>query len=441
MRVRKIFAIFLSFLIVLFNASYVQAARKTTIKVPAAPTNLSITGVTTNSLTLNFSAVSGASGYKIYRATPNDSNYSLIATIDSNSYTDSGLTASTRYWYYVTSYNSAGSSLASPHISQITNSDVIAPASKTVLGFATYYYAGDSSSYNSMTANTSSINEIATDTFTTDELGNLSGLIPTSQINYANTNGIKPLVMLTNNFSGTIAKTLLESSVNRQNLINNLLNAVKTYGYKGVNVDLEGVYYYDRSYYTTFMSEVYSAFHGQGYLVTISVPAKTSDSPTNSWSGAYDYAQLSSFADEILLMAYDEHYAGGTAGPIASIGWVTNVVNYAVTVIPKEKILLGVAAYGYDWSSSGAKAYSINQINNLAVTYGAIINWDSVSASPYFNYTDSTGVYHTVWFENSTSLAYKLDLVNSSNISGIGIWRLGLENSDYWTCIKNKLNK
>ena len=95
---------------------------------------------------------------------------------------------------------------------------------------------------------------------------------------------------------------------------------------------------------------------------------------------------LLNYSDQIVLMTYDEHYPGGTPGAIASIGWVENVIKYAVTVIPKEKLLLGTAAYGYDWSSNGTKAYSISGIYNLASTYGAVIKWDSVSQSPYFTY-------------------------------------------------------
>lgn len=107
----------------------------------------------------------------------------------------------------------------------------------------------------------------------------------------------------------------------------------------------------------------------------------------------------------------------------------------------KRKIILGLAAYGYDWSSNGTKAYGINGIYNLATNNNATILWDDVSKSPYFNYTDASGINHSVWFENDKSISYKLDLVNNYNLSGIAIWRLGLENTDYFNTIKSKLNK
>jgi spore germination protein YaaH len=376
----------------------------------------------------------------VYRATPNDSNYSLIATVTTNSYKDATLTPNTKYWYFIKASNSYSVSSDSVHIN-FTTLQTQSTVGKLVFAYATYYYSGDTSSYNSMVANTQTIDQIATDTFVTDSYGTLSGLIPSQQISYANSNGIKPLAMITNNFDGNIAKTLLESPTNRQTLINNTLNALKVNGYKGVNVDLEGIYYYDRSYFTAFMQELYNTLHPQGFDVTIAVPAKTSDSPNASWSGAFDYAALSTYSDKIVLMTYDEHYFGGTPGPIASIGWVENVIKYAITVIPKDKILLGTAAYGYDWWQGGAKSYTMSGIYNLASTYGATIQWDDTSKSPYFNYLDSTGLSHTVWFENAQSLNYKLDLVNSYNLSGIGMWRLGQETADYWTSIRTKFNR
>lgn len=438
---KRLFTLIISALFILSINGTVYAKGKPINHPPVPVTGLTTKIISTFEIDLSWTSVSGVSGYKVYMATPNDSNYIQIATLTGTTYKNTGLTAGTSYWYFVRAYNSYGTSTDSIHVNATTLNPPITSTSKFLLGFATYYYSGDSSSYNSMVNNTASLNEIATDTYTTDSLGNVSGLVPTTQISYANSNGIKPLAMVTNNFSGSVAQTLLESGTNRQALINNTLNAIKTNNYKGVNVDIEGIYSADRSYFTTFMSELYNTLHPLGYEVSVCVPAKTVDSTTYTWNYAYDYAQLSSYADRIIIMSYDEHYPGGQPGPIASIGWVQNVANYAVTVIPTNKIVLGIAAYGYDWSSNGTKAYGIDAILNLAVTYGATIQWDSTSQSPYFTYVDGSGLTHNVWFENSTSIGYKLDIVNNLNLAGAAMWRLGLENTDYWTTIKTKLGK
>jgi spore germination protein YaaH len=444
MKIKRSFAVLLTLImVVIFSTSFVQAKPRSS--VPAATTYLNLSNISTSSITLNWAAVTGASGYYVYMASPNDSNYTKIATVTGTNLVKSGLTANTKYWFYVAAYNRYGASPASTHVTATTLQNIIpspiTTTKKQVLGFTTYYYSGDTSSYNSMAANTSTIDEIATQTYTTDSVGNLTGLVPNNQLTYANSNGIKTYAMLQNNFDGNIAKSVLENATNRQALENNLLNVVKANGYKGVNVDLEGIFYYDRNYYTTFVQELYNLLTPQGYSVTLSVPAKTSDLLTDGWSGAFDYAALSKYCDQIVLMTYDEHYPGGTAGAVASIGWVENVIKYTVTVIPKEKIMLGTAAYGYDWSSNGTKAYGITAMYNLANANNATVMWDDVSKTPYFNYTDASGVAHSAWFENIQSVGFKLDLVNSYNLNGIAIWRLGLENADYWTSIKTKFNR
>lgn len=310
-----------------------------------------------------------------------------------------------------------------------------------VLGFTTYYSKYDRTSYNSMLANDKLIDEIAAHSPVTDGKGNITGLISEDQITLAYSKNIKPYVLIGNNFSGSVAKELLESPANRQNFINNLLDIMKKYNYKGVNIDIEGVYSENRNHYTAFIKEIYQELNPKGYIVSASVPAKTYDNPKNSWTGAYDYEALSKYLDQLILMAYDEHWSGGPPGAVASIGWVEKILSYTKTVVPGHKIYLGVAAYGYDWPDNGksAKAYGINGCYNVASKYNAAVKWDAVSKTPYFNYTDEDGVKHSVWFENAQSLGYKLDLAKKYDIGGIAIWRLGLENVDYWEMISKKI--
>lgn len=310
---------------------------------------------------------------------------------------------------------------------------------RLVMGYTTYYHNNDTSSYNSMNNNIKYLDEITTATFTTDSLGNITGNIPYIQLQLAKDSNIKALAMVTNSYDKDVARAVLESSSARQTLISNILNQIKANGYDGVNVDFENLYYYDRSYFTTFLSELYTALHSENYLVTAAVPSKTRENVNDNYTGAYDYPSIANYVDQIVIMTYDEHYT--TPGPIASIGWVQSVASYASANIPGEKILLGMAAYGYDWSSNGTVAYTEKQMYNLAAKYGASIQWDSISGCSYFKYTDNSGIRHEAWFETSESLSLKLKLVNNSDVAGIAIWSLGSENSDYWTTISNYLSR
>jgi spore germination protein YaaH len=321
---------------------------------------------------------------------------------------------------------------------------------KLVLGYGTYYYSGDNSSYNSLTKYGSYIDELATHTYSINSSGSLvitGGGFPTSQVSYANSESIKTLAAIRNEegdrFSGVLASTILNNPEVKSKLINDILNTVKTKNYKGVNIDFEMLNSKDRDSYTAFIKEVSEKLHNDGYILTLAVPAKTFDSDKAYWTYAYDYKQMGTYADQVVLMTYDEHWQSGTPGPIASAGWVQQVVNYAASVIPKNKIILGLATYGYDWKLSGgyAKSYSIQGAYNTAVNNNAEIQWDDTAKVPYFMYTDSTGEERIVYFEDSTSISYKLNIVNNSNLGGVAIWRLGLEDQKYWTTIKDKLNK
>lgn len=317
---------------------------------------------------------------------------------------------------------------------------------KLVLGYGTYYSSKDVSSLNSLKAHSSLIDELATHTYIVDTNGGLyiqGNVFPTSQVSFANSIGIKTLAVVRNEFNGALAHDILSNSNTRSKLVSNIQNSLAANGYKGVNIDFELLQSQDRDNFTNFIKELYNTLHPQGYLVSIAVPAKTSDS--EKWVYAYDFAKLGSYADQVILMTYDEHYPGGQPGPVASINWVQRVVNYSASVIPKSKLLLGIAAYGYDWTVSGGKtistkSMSIQSAYSTASANGVQVLWDSTAQVPYYNYTDSKGS-HSVYFENSTSIGYKLNIVNNSNLKGIAIWRLGLEDESYWSTIKSKLNK
>lgn len=236
--------------------------------------------------------------------------------------------------------------------------------------------------------------------------------------------------------------SVLKSQANQERFISQVLSLLERKGYDGINIDIEYVYPYDRDAFTDLITKLSSRLHNKGYLMTISLPAKVYDDRQNSFSGAFDYKRLGQACDEVLIMAYDEHWFGGEPGPIASLPWVKNVADYTLRQMPASKILLGISAYAYDWNTSGGKTASLSYAAAVSrlVRYHGLLKWNDQSSSPFYTYTDNNGQSHTVWFENSYSLSLKLDLVNRYNLQGIGIWRLGLEDPDYWQAINKKFN-
>jgi len=213
-----------------------------------------------------------------------------------------------------------------------------------------------------------------------------------------------------------------------------MLAIARTYGLAGIDIDVENVPGDLRPYYTALVEEAAAALKPNGVQLTVSVPAKVWNDTTSNWGGAFDYAALGRAADQVAIMAYDEHTYGLVPGPVASLPWVERVVAYATTQIPAEKILLGIPAYGYDWVAGTrvvARGLSTGGAYNLAAQHGAAVQWDDAAQVPFFAYTQD-GVAHVVYFENGRSTAAKLDVVTRYGLGGIAIWRLGLNEAAIW---------
>ncbi len=310
---------------------------------------------------------------------------------------------------------------------------------KIVLGYYTEDYPKDRLSYDSLLANAPFIDAVAMFNYTFDGNGNLSGQL-TNDTKAASQRGVTRL-MLVHNYTGYIngkqAYNVLSSYKKRKNLEYNILYIIRKEGYQGVNIDIEGLPPAGRTAYTAFLQELKQLFDPYGYTLTVSVPAKTYDDPYNSWSGAYDYREIGKAADLVCIMTYDEHWFGGQPGPVASLPWVQRVLDYAIAAIPRQKILMGVPAYGYDWSAAGTKTIWWRNAGALAARYGGAY-WDNYSCCPYFVYYDKNGQRHEVWYENKYSLKIKLDLAKNYGVAGIAVWRLGFEDESFWQTLKEK---
>lgn len=239
------------------------------------------------------------------------------------------------------------------------------------------------------------------------------------------------------NFNSTLAHQLLANPTARQRLVYNILQVLQDWRMTGVHIDFEMVQPSDRTYLNTFVQELYEVLHPAGFEITMALPSKTRELPNDSWSGAYDYATLSRYADQIMLMTYDEHWSGGSPGPVASITWVEDVIRYALSAgVPRQKIILGIAGYGYDWPAYGdGRAVTYQAAMDIADQYGAPILWDSKAKVPYIRY----GNGRQIWFESRQSLSYKLELVNRYQLGGISLWRLGQEDPGCWAVIRDML--
>jgi spore germination protein len=246
-------------------------------------------------------------------------------------------------------------------------------------------------------------------------------------------NRVTPLATITNLTSGgfnpNLAHQVLNNPTARTNLVNNIFYLVSRKGYGGVNIDFERVREEDRDLLTGFLRQLGDRFKPAGYVLTIAVPAKTSEDI--SWLKGYDYGGIGAVVNFMFIMAYDWHHAGSEPGPVAPITEVRRTIQYAVGLVPRRKIIIGVPLYGYNWIipyMPGTVASAISNQNSIetAMRYQSPIQYSEEFQSPFFRYKDQQEQIHEVWFEDVRSMGAKMILVREFGLQGIGAWQLTL---------------
>jgi len=247
-------------------------------------------------------------------------------------------------------------------------------------------------------------------------------------------NRIALLPLVTNGeFSQAVGHAILSDPAKRTKVIDQLLDVCRKWRAAGINVDLENIAAADRGLLNAFMKELSDKFHAKGLSVTIDVAAKTRDAPDAYWAGCYDYEFLGKCCDMVMLMCYDEHWSGGHAGPIGSKPWVRKVLEYSVTVIPREKLVLGVPFYGREWAEGGrSRSVSSTRGRKLLADTKAKLQWDNIAKCHWFEYTGDDGVKRTVYYETTESLKHRIALAQEFKLAGISIWCLGNEDPAFW---------
>lgn len=292
------------------------------------------------------------------------------------------------------------------------------------------YYYGTSSKAGLEEAD-AALSHVIIYSFEVNSAGDLEETTPYPEVqDIARSKGIAASIMVFQN-NKQVLQSLLLNPASRTNMANQIINLVKERDYAGVNLDLENVPASAREGYVALVKTLSELLKPLNKTISLSVPAKESDSV--SWVKGYDYAALGAFADRVTIMAYDEHWSGGEPGPVASVDWVKKVAGFAASQIPKEKILLGIGAYGYDWVAGGSgQAVTIQKAESVAASKGVQPAWDQNAAVPHYNYQDDSGKQHQVWYENRDSLIHKVLLARDLGLNGLAVWKLGFPPLEFW---------
>lgn len=237
----------------------------------------------------------------------------------------------------------------------------------------------------------------------------------------------------------TALGAVLANPTARARAIQSMLDLLDGGDYDGIDLDFEHAKSSNRDEFSRFVADLGREVKARNKVFSVTVPGKRAGS--RSWAG-YDYAALGASADRFKIMTYG--YSGTWSaypgGPIAPTDWIERVLDYAVTVVDRDKIQIGIPFYGYDWANDGSRARSVTSIRarTLVASTGSTPRFDASRGESTFTYTQG-GVEHTVWFQGPQSIAEKASLVDRYKVRGLSIWALGYGDSPEWDAIRSTI--
>ncbi|SDI56730.1 LysM peptidoglycan-binding domain-containing protein [Desulfosporosinus hippei] len=284
-------------------------------------------------------------------------------------------------------------------------------------------------------------------TYAVNREGNLTPVDDQPSINAAYKDRVLPLLVLTNfeegQFSTEIATAILTSEAMQDRVLNQALQIMNEKGYRGLDFDFEYLGAQNRVRYVHFLEKARQLLKPRGYYISAALAPKYRAEQKGVLYEGHDYQLIGQVVDFIFFMTYEWGWSGGKPMAVSPLPQMRNVMEYAVSVVPKEKIMMGMPLYGYDWTlpyvegGKFARSISPQRALQLAVRYGATINYDRVSQAPWFRYTDEQGKQHEVWFEDARSMQAKFDLVKELGIRGFYYWVLGNDFPQNWLLIED----
>jgi spore germination protein len=277
--------------------------------------------------------------------------------------------------------------------------------------------------------------------------GTLTPVDDQSTINAAYRDRVTPLMVLTNFEEGTFSRELATSVLTNPSLQDKILDEairiMEEKGYLGLDFDFEYLGRENRERYHSFLRKARARLKEKGYLLTSALAPKIRDDQKGILYEGHDYRAQGEIVDFIFFMTYEWGWSGGPPMAVSPINEVRKVMEYAISRVPKNKIMMGIPLYGYDWTlpyvpgGQWAKSISPQEAIKLALRYNQSIQYDPVSQAPYFYYTDENGARHVVWFEDARSIQAKFDLVKELGIRGFFYWVLGGEFPQNWLLIQD----
>ena len=244
------------------------------------------------------------------------------------------------------------------------------------------------------------------------------------------------LLLMVSNFSSAAQdfktsdlRTMLSSPAARAQAIRQLTQVVRSYGLAGVLVDFEAADNFPRLHQLslTFARELRTTLQPLGREVAYAVP---------SWIEPAELREVSASVDQVYAMIFDEHYAGGDPGPIASQQFYADRARAIAAIVPREKLILMIGAYGYDWNDKrgtiAADGATFQDVMRVVRDSGAVLRMDRNSLNPVVTYESPDSTDHEIWYLDGVTAYNELTIAKSLGAAGVAFWRLGSEDPSLW---------
>ena len=287
-----------------------------------------------------------------------------------------------------------------------------------------------------MTAEMTGVNVISPTWFSvTDETGTISNLASADYVKLAHEAG-REVWGLIDNFNEAFDETtdLAYASV-RSRIIEQLLAEAASCGMDGINVDFENLKEAGIPHYLQFLRELTSAAHAQNLVVSVDTPVP------QAYTMYYQRGEQARFVDYMIVMAYDEHFAGSEeAGSVSSLPFVQQAVEEMTRVMPADQVICGIPFYTRVWTEKFGQSAITSEVlgmdgaKNYAKENQMTETWDA-SLGQNVATVETSDARYTIWMEDEQSMEEKLKVIQSADLAGVAEWKLGFECADVWSLI------
>lgn len=291
--------------------------------------------------------------------------------------------------------------------------------------------ADGNATFDSLIANTAGVNVISPTWYElTDNEGGFRSLADAEYVKKAHKKGLKVWALI-NNFSSDVNTEILMSKTStRKKLIDALMEEAKTYGFDGINLDFEGIKEEAGPHYIQFIRELSIPCRENGLVLSVDnyVPV-----PGNEF---YNRKEQGIVADYVIIMGYDEHYAGGEAGSVSSIQYVENGIKGTLKEVPKEKVINAIPFYTRIWTEgtdgkTSSSSIGIANAREWVRKNDVKLYWQE-ELGQYYGELQTQEGKKAVWLEEERSIGLKMNLIRQYDLAGVACWKLGFEPADLW---------